>query len=82
MTSPCKGQVLIINNNIFDGNDPEDNRPGSDVDVANLKKLFTGLGFEVNLSLQYSRAAFLNHRGGLILLVSFAKRGVTGILPL
>ena len=48
MTSACKGQVLIVNNNIFDGDDPEDNRQGSDVDVANLKKLFEGLGFKVN----------------------------------
>ena len=45
MTSACKGQVLIINN-IFGGDD-EKERVGSAKDVANLKEVFTQMGFKV-----------------------------------
>jgi len=45
MGSNPKGHALILNiNNIKD----KDERTGSDVDMANLQKLFKGLGFIVH----------------------------------
>ncbi|XP_067936783.1 caspase-3-like [Watersipora subatra] len=45
MSSPLRGRALIINNKTF--SDPKFKpRHGSEVDVQNLRDLFTGLGFE------------------------------------
>ena len=64
MLSSSRGQVLLINNEHFDGimNDEEDHnhRMGSEVDGNNLETLFFELGFQVNLQRNLTRNQMVN----------------------
>lgn len=52
MGSNPKGHALILNINKVKGHG---DRLGSDVDVANLQKLFNGLGFNVQSSFDLNK---------------------------
>ena len=64
MLSSPRGQVLLINNEHFDGitNDEEghNHRMGSEVDGNNLETLFFELGFQVNLQRNLTRNQMVN----------------------
>jgi hypothetical protein len=47
MRNKIRGKVFIINNENFLESSDLSNRPGSDIDADNLKRLFTQLQFEV-----------------------------------
>ena len=49
MTNPKRGMAVIINNRIFDRRTQMGERTGTDVDAANLYKVFKKLGFEVSI---------------------------------
>lgn len=58
MTSKIRGYCLIFDNCIFD--DPNLNRPGSQVDSNSLQQVFQQLGFDVKLYSNYRKSKIVS----------------------
>ena len=80
MTEPVRGRCLIINNEDFSksqtGDGPErtswKNRPGSKMDLENLRKVFSKLGFDVpdgfnNLSSKVNTFTYMYMNGEVVM---------------
>lgn len=60
MSHPKRGLAIIINNKEFEKRTLQSMRMGSDVDVTNLEKLFTKLGFDIQVHRNKGRAEMVH----------------------
>ena len=67
MTSRVRGRAVIVNIMEFK-NSRDSKREGSDVDAANLKKLYTELGFTVDIWVDFTTKVIVIYVAAAILL--------------